>query len=86
MFSKSTLLKLLRGELTPTSGELIRNRFVRIGNFDQHSGDQFDLELTPVDHLKVSLYSTYLRMCDLFIYFLNHRNITIWNIKSVVNV
>lgn len=49
---KSTLLKLLRGELTPTSGELIRNRFVRVGNFDQHSGDQFDLEISSVDHLR----------------------------------
>jgi ATPase subunit of ABC transporter with duplicated ATPase domains len=46
-------LKLLRGELTPTSGELIRNRFVRVGNFDQHSGDQFDLEISSVDHLRV---------------------------------
>ena len=52
---KSTLLKLLRGEIIPTSGELIRNRFVRVGNFDQHSGDQFDLELTPVDHLRVRI-------------------------------
>lgn len=49
---KSTFLKLLRGELLPTDGEPIRNRFLRIGNFDQHSGDQFNLEITPVEHLR----------------------------------
>ena len=62
---KSTLLKLLRGEIIPTSGELIRNRFVRVGNFDQHSGDQFDLELTPVDHLRVRIIFSLIRL-DLY--------------------
>nr|APD26546.1 ATP-binding cassette transporter subfamily F member 1 protein [Brachionus koreanus] len=49
---KSTLLKLLMGDILPTSGELIRNRFLKIGRYDQHSADQFDLNLTPVDHLR----------------------------------
>ena len=49
---KSTLLKLLLGDILPTSGEVIRNRFLKIGRYDQHSADQFDISLTPVDHLK----------------------------------
>ena len=49
---KSTLLKLLLGDILPTSGELIRNRFVKIGRFDQHSADQFDLSISPVEHLQ----------------------------------
>jgi ATP-binding cassette, subfamily F, member 1 len=49
---KSTLLKLLLGKLIPTVGEVIRNRFLRIGTYDQHSADQFDIELTPVQHLQ----------------------------------
>ena len=36
----------------PTSGEIIRNRFLKIGRYDQHSADQFDLEITPVQHLQ----------------------------------
>lgn len=49
---KSTLLKLLLGDIQPTSGEVIRNRFLKIGRFDQHSADQFDTSLTPVEHLR----------------------------------
>lgn len=49
---KSTLLKLLLGDIEPTSGELIKNRFLKIGRYDQHSADQFDLKLTPVEHLQ----------------------------------
>lgn len=49
---KSTLLKLLLGDILPTSGEVIRNRFLKIGRYDQHSADQFDLNLTPVEHLR----------------------------------
>jgi ATP-binding cassette, subfamily F, member 1 len=51
---KSTLLKLLRGDLIPTSGERICNRHLRLGRFDQHSGDQFDLNITPVEHLQLT--------------------------------
>lgn len=49
---KSTLLKILLGDLEPTSGEVILNRLVRIGRYDQHSADQFDVSLTPVDYLR----------------------------------
>ncbi len=51
---KSTLLKLLLGDIEPTDGEVILNRFVKIGRYDQHSGDQFDLTITPVEHLRRS--------------------------------
>lgn len=49
---KSTLLKLLLGDILPTSGEVIRNRFLKIGRYDQHSADQFDLTISPVEHLQ----------------------------------
>ena len=49
---KSTLLKLLLGDILPSSGEVIRNRFLKIGRYDQHSADQFDITITPVQHLQ----------------------------------
>jgi ATP-binding cassette subfamily F protein 1 len=51
---KSTFLKLLLGDIEPTSGELIRNRFLKIGRYDQHSADQFDLTISAVQHLQRS--------------------------------
>ncbi|CAB0044760.1 unnamed protein product [Trichogramma brassicae] len=48
---KTTFLKLLVGELTPTSGELIRNHRLRIGRFDQHSGEHLTAEESPTDYL-----------------------------------
>lgn len=29
-----------------------KNRFLKIGRYDQHSGDQFDLTISPVEHLR----------------------------------
>ncbi|CAF3431058.1 unnamed protein product [Rotaria sp. Silwood1] len=51
---KSTFLKLLMGVLEPTRGEIRRNHRLRIGRFDQHAGEQFNLELSAVEHLKRS--------------------------------
>ena len=51
---KSTFLKLLLGILEPTKGEIRRNHRLRIGRFDQHAGEQFDLELSAVEHLRKS--------------------------------
>jgi ATP-binding cassette subfamily F protein 1 len=51
---KSTFLKLLMKVLEPTRGEIRRNHRLRIGRFDQHAGEQFDLELTAVEHLRRS--------------------------------
>ncbi|KAI8429672.1 hypothetical protein MSG28_000244 [Choristoneura fumiferana] len=49
---KSTFLKLLVGELSPIRGELIRNHRLRIGRFDQHSGEHLTAEETPAEYLQ----------------------------------
>ncbi|KAF0990034.1 hypothetical protein HZS_5064, partial [Henneguya salminicola] len=49
---KSTLLKLLTGMLTPTSGEVIRNPRLKIGYFSQHSGDQLIMDITPSNYIQ----------------------------------
>ncbi|KPJ06717.1 ATP-binding cassette sub-family F member 1 [Papilio machaon] len=49
---KSTFLKLLVGELSPVRGELIRNHRLRIGRFDQHSGEHLTAEESPVEYLQ----------------------------------
>ncbi|CAF1118064.1 unnamed protein product [Adineta ricciae] len=51
---KSTFLKLLMGVIEPTRGEIRRNHRLRIGRFDQHAGEQFDLDISAVEHLKRS--------------------------------
>jgi ATP-binding cassette subfamily F protein 1 len=49
---KSTLLKLICGELPPTAGEVIINPKLRIGRFNQHFVDQLDMDATPVAYLR----------------------------------
>uniref|UniRef100_A0A6A7G6T7 ABC transporter F family member 3 n=1 Tax=Hirondellea gigas TaxID=1518452 RepID=A0A6A7G6T7_9CRUS len=48
---KSTLLKLIMGDLVPTHGEVQLNRNSRISYFTQHHLDQLDLSLSPLDYL-----------------------------------
>lgn len=48
---KSTLLKLILGELTPQEGAVIRNPKLRIACFTQHHVNQLDLSLNPVDFM-----------------------------------
>ncbi|CAG9858316.1 unnamed protein product [Phyllotreta striolata] len=48
---KSTFLKLLTGDLTPAVGENRRNHRLRIGRFDQHSGEHLTAEETPSEYL-----------------------------------
>ncbi|OAD62465.1 ATP-binding cassette sub-family F member 1 [Eufriesea mexicana] len=48
---KSTFLKLLTGELEPLKGELIKNHRLRIGKFDQHSGEHLTAEESPAEYL-----------------------------------
>eukprot|EP01121_Diplochlamys_sp_Union-15-3_P016061 TRINITY_DN539_c0_g5_i1.p1 TRINITY_DN539_c0_g5~~TRINITY_DN539_c0_g5_i1.p1 ORF type:complete len:693 (+),score=142.55 TRINITY_DN539_c0_g5_i1:38-2116(+) len=48
---KSTLLGLLSGELTETSGYIFRNGRLRIAKFSQHHVDQLDLDITPLEYL-----------------------------------
>lgn len=49
---KSTFLKLLMGDITPLEGEQRKNHRLRIGRFDQHSGEQLNLDETPVEYLQ----------------------------------
>lgn len=48
---KSTLLKLLIGELQPNEGECRKNHRLRIGKYNQHSADQLDVNVSSVDYL-----------------------------------
>ncbi|KFD70258.1 hypothetical protein M514_17608 [Trichuris suis] len=49
---KSTFLKLLLGDLTPTEGEVRRNHRLRVGRFDQHSSEHLTADETPVEYLR----------------------------------
>lgn len=49
---KSTLLKLLTGDLDATSGEMRRNHRVRIAFYSQHSAEQLDLNKSPAEYLQ----------------------------------
>lgn len=48
---KSTLIKLLMGDINPVSGEMQRNGRVRLGYFAQHHIEQVNLGLSPVGYL-----------------------------------
>lgn len=48
---KSTFLKLLIGEIEPRQGEQKKNHRLRIGRFDQHSGEHLTAEETPSEYL-----------------------------------
>jgi len=48
---KSTLLKVLLGELEPQAGEVFRNGHARIATFAQHHMDQLRPHLTPLELL-----------------------------------
>lgn len=49
---KSTFLKLLLGELEPKQGEVRRNHRLRVGRFDQHSGEHLTAEETAAEYLQ----------------------------------
>jgi len=48
---KSTFLKLLLGELSPTDGENRKNHRLKIGRYDQHSGEHLTAEESPAEYL-----------------------------------
>ena len=48
---KSTFLKLIMGDIEPTQGEARRNLRLKIGRFDQHSGEHLTAEETPTEYL-----------------------------------
>lgn len=49
---KSTFLKLLYGELQPTSGYITRDSRAKVGYYHQHATDVLPLELNAVQHLQ----------------------------------
>lgn len=49
---KSTLLKLMLGWISPTEGEVSKNGHLRIGQYNQHSEDQLDLQKSPYEFLR----------------------------------
>ena len=49
---KSTFLKLLVGELNPSDGEMRKNHRLKIGRFDQHSGEHLTAEESPAEYLQ----------------------------------
>ncbi|KAF9436808.1 hypothetical protein BGZ76_002890 [Entomortierella beljakovae] len=49
---KSTLLKLMTGELTATEGRVQRHMQLKLGKYNQHSADQLDMDLSPIDYLR----------------------------------
>merc|ERR1711957_393444 len=48
---KTTLVKLLMGQLTPTKGTITINRGARIAIVNQHHADQLDLSMAPFQFL-----------------------------------
>uniref|UniRef100_A0A7S3AUG8 ABC transporter domain-containing protein n=1 Tax=Haptolina ericina TaxID=156174 RepID=A0A7S3AUG8_9EUKA len=46
---KSTLLKVILGDLEATSGHVSRSSRLRMGRFSQHHVDQLELDLTPLE-------------------------------------
>lgn len=48
---KSTLLKLMIGELIPCEGEISRHSHLKIAYYNQHSEDQLDMNMNPLDYV-----------------------------------
>eukprot|EP01114_Cavostelium_apophysatum_P016093 TRINITY_DN451_c0_g1_i1.p1 TRINITY_DN451_c0_g1~~TRINITY_DN451_c0_g1_i1.p1 ORF type:complete len:595 (-),score=204.43 TRINITY_DN451_c0_g1_i1:44-1828(-) len=48
---KSTLLKLMVGEITPTQGTVRRHNHLRLGWYHQHLTDQLDVDLSPLEYM-----------------------------------
>ncbi|KAG7195445.1 ABC transporter ATP-binding protein arb1 [Scheffersomyces spartinae] len=49
---KSTLLKLFQGILTPQQGRVIRHTHIKLGVYSQHSADQLDLTMSPLEFVR----------------------------------
>merc|ERR1719217_1512274 len=48
---KTTLVKLLLGDLEATEGEIVRNGGARIALVNQHHADQIDLTMSPLQFM-----------------------------------
>uniref|UniRef100_A0A672K9Z1 ATP-binding cassette, sub-family F (GCN20), member 2b n=1 Tax=Sinocyclocheilus grahami TaxID=75366 RepID=A0A672K9Z1_SINGR len=51
MDTRSTLLKLLMGELLPTDGMIRKHSHVKIGRYHQHLTEQLELDLSPLEYM-----------------------------------
>ncbi|WP_111747577.1 ABC-F family ATP-binding cassette domain-containing protein [Salinisphaera orenii] len=49
---KSTVMKLLAGELTGMSGEIQPNRYLNVGYFAQHQLERLDMNASALEHLR----------------------------------
>ncbi|KAL1962599.1 hypothetical protein VTN77DRAFT_9392 [Rasamsonia byssochlamydoides] len=49
---KSTLLRLMTGKLTPTSGRISRHTHLKLGLYSQHSAEQLDLTKSALDFVR----------------------------------
>ncbi|KAJ1895689.1 ABC transporter ATP-binding protein arb1 [Kickxella alabastrina] len=49
---KSTLLKLMSGELDATSGRVQRHTNLKLAKYSQHSNDQLDGDKSPIDYIR----------------------------------
>merc|ERR1740121_3547283 len=49
---KSTLMKMMSGELSPTEGTVKKHQHLIMGQFHQHSADILENELSPISFLK----------------------------------
>lgn len=49
---KTTLVKLIKGELQPVEGAVRRSPHARFAKVDQHHADQIDLSMTPLQFLQ----------------------------------
>lgn len=49
---KSTLLKLMDGEIMPIKGQVKRHNHLQIARYHQHAADQLNFELSPLETLK----------------------------------
>lgn len=49
---KSTLVKLMSGELNPTEGSVKRHQHLQLGYFHQHTTDILELDLTPLSFIR----------------------------------
>lgn len=49
---KSTLLKLMTGQLSPTGGRISRHTHLKIGVYSQHSADQLDLTKSSLEFVR----------------------------------
>ena len=60
---KSTLIKLITGDLQPKDGVVWLNPSVSVAVFTQHHVDQLDLGLTPVELLRTMFPGTEIESC-----------------------